>query len=120
MATINKIKNICKSIYAQLGPGMSEFAYQRALELELTIRGLGVCDEYLLTQNYRDSKGRIHCVTTLRADLIIFDLNLILELKAVNKLSYKDELQAKKYKELSCCKVLLVNFGYHNIEFKEF
>ena len=114
------IFDICKKVYKDLGKGVSEAGYQRALELELISHDFGVCREYYLNQNYKDSKGRNHCVSTMRADLIVFDFNLIIECKQVAKLSQKDFNQCLKYKELSSCGILLVNFGTYDLEMKTF
>ena len=116
---MNSVKKCCKRVWTQLGKGCSENAYQRALELELMTLNYGTCREYYVNVMYKDGKGKEHCVSQMRVDLIVFDLNLIIECKNVAKLCEKDRNQCRKYKELSNCKLLLVNFGIHNLEIEE-
>jgi len=98
-------------VYKSLGCGLSEFAYQRALEIELIRNNHGVIREYYLPQYYKNI-----IVSNLRVDLCVFDLNCLVELKTISKLTIKERLQAKKYKELSHLPVCLVNFGYKGLE----
>tara|TARA_R110000868_G_scaffold137660_7_gene351234 strand:- start:536 stop:898 length:363 start_codon:yes stop_codon:yes gene_type:complete len=114
-----EIREIADMVYNRLGGGLSECAYQRAMELELESRGHGCIREYYLNETYVDSRGRSHVISQLRADLVVFDLNCIIELKSVSCLNHKDRLQISRYKKLSKCpSAFLINFGYSKLEFE--
>ena len=114
-----EIREIAEMVYNRLGGGLSECAYQRAMELELECRGHGCIREYYLNESYTDGRGRKHVISQLRADLVVFDLNCVIELKSVSNLNHKDRLQIIRYKKLSMCPhAFLINFGYSKLEFE--
>jgi len=114
---IKTVKRICEKVYNQIGLGATEAAYQRALDYELMSMGVGTTMEYYFTQTYTDNQKRTHVVSNMRADIVVFDWNLIIEVKNVQKISLKDRNQARKYKELSNgMDCVLVNFGYSNLQ----
>ncbi len=108
-----KIREICHKVYNQLGyGGLSEACYQRALEIELQNEDWCCIREYYINQHYKDGKGRNHCVACLRVDILITDIDTILELKCINKITDKERAQIKRYKYLSkCSHSYLINFG---------
>lgn len=108
------IRRICKEVYEHVGKGCSEASYQRALEYEL-MRCYNVCviREYYLNKMYKGI-----CVSNMRADLIVTDWDLLIEVKAVANFSRKDLLQAEQYKSISNMNVVLVNFGHSELQIK--
>ena len=92
-----------------LGPGFLEKVYQEAVQFELTARGIPFEAEVPLDIKY---KGQ--CLTQkYYADLICFD-QIIVELKAINQLSGKEDAQLLNYPAATGLRVgLLFNFGCH-------
>jgi GxxExxY protein len=74
-----------------LGPGFLEAVYQAALEHELTLRGIPFERQKRLAVVYKDQ-----IIGEYIADLVI-DGKIILELKAVSKLTPAHEAQAHHY-----------------------
>lgn len=107
-----EIRQIIQQVYNVLGWGLSESAYQRAMELEIQSRGYCCIREYYLNETYTDSKGRTHVISQLRADIVIPDLDVVIELKVIARLTEKEIQQIRRYKNLSKCNhAYLVNFG---------
>jgi GxxExxY protein len=104
-------------VHKELGSGFLEGVYQEAMEIELADRkvpfeprkGLAVC--------YKGKPLR----KAYEADLVCFE-KIIVELKALDRLSGKEEAQILHYLKASGIKVgLLVNFGSHGrLEWKRF
>ena len=96
-----------ESVLEDLGPGLSECIYQRALCEELRTRGAQVESEVILPIRYG-----MHFCGFIRADVIV-DSHLCLELKAKAGLTSADQVQAGTY--LRHCETLetcvLMNFG---------
>ncbi len=116
-----EIREIANIIYNQLGPYLSESAYQRSFELEVITRGYGCVREFYLNETYKDSKGREFVISQLRADLVIFDLDCCVELKVISKLTDKERSQIKRYKRISKCSFnYLINFSPKGLEFETF
>ncbi len=97
-------------VYNNLGSGFLEAVYQEAMELETAARKIPAVPEQKL---YIDYKG-----TTLKkfyeADLVCYD-KIIVELKAMDKLTSKEEAQILNYLKATGMKVgVLINFGAHN------
>jgi len=132
-----KIENIKKAtikVYSDLGFGLSEIAYEKALTEELRDCGFHTQTEAHINEYYITSKGRKVEVACLRLDILVDD-NIILELKTIesrfqkldkktNTLKIddlrntKEYLQCIRYKKLmkiSSC--YLINFGKNNLEF---
>jgi len=82
-----------QDVYNELGPGHSEAVYEEALAYELFLRdnSLNIAHQVPVVIKY---KG--HAVGTGYIDILIAD-NVVIEIKAVNKISGKDELQVRKY-----------------------
>ncbi len=116
-----EIREIANTIYNQLGPYLSESAYQRAMELEIITRGYGCVREFYLNETYKDSKGREFVISQLRADLVIFDLDCCIELKVISKLTDKERNQIMRYKKISKCSFnYLINFAPKGLEFESY
>jgi GxxExxY protein len=94
-------------VHRVLGPGFLEAVYQEALEIELQLRGLPFEPQKPLNiayKSYRLQKGYL-------ADLCCYG-NIIVELKALDRLSGKEEAQLLNYLKATGFRVgLLINFG---------
>ena len=102
-----KIINAAIAVHRELGPGLLESAYEACLVYELVQRGLSIEQQKNLPVIYRDV--RVDC--GYRIDLFI-EKQVIVELKAVEKLEPIHKAQLLSYLKLSGCKVgLLINFN---------
>ena len=101
--------NVRKELYA----GFLESVYKNALLIELRKNGLKVDKEVPINVHYNNV-----IVGEFRADIIVED-SVILELKAIQKLSTIHEAQLVNY--LTATKIehgLLINFGSEKLEVK--
>lgn len=93
-------------VHRDLGPGLLESAYQRALEHELTLQGVRFVAQRVCAITY---KGLL-IEDAYRLDLLI-DEKVVVELKAVDTLADVHEAQVLTYLKFSGCRVgLLINF----------
>ena len=100
-----------------LGPGFLEGVYQESMQLELTARGVPFEEEKPIDVEY---KGQ--CLAhRYYADLVCFG-QVIVELKALSRLSGKEEAQVLNYLKATGFKVgVLINFGSPGrLEWKRF
>ena len=104
-------------VHRELGPGFLEAIYQEAMEIELSTRGIPFDAQKPIQVRY---KGQILNKKYI-ADLICFDL-IIVELKALNRLSGNEQAQILNYLKATGFKVgVLINFGSHGkLEWKRF
>ena len=104
-------------VHRNLGPGFLEAVYQEAMEIELSTRGIPFDAQKPIQVRY---KGQILNKKYV-ADLICFDL-IIVELKALNRLSGNEHAQILNYLKATGFKVgVLINFGSHGkLEWKRF
>jgi GxxExxY protein len=103
-------------VHKVLGHGFLEAVYQEALALEFTERRIPFDSERLLDIEY---KGR-RLQKEYRADFLCYD-KIIVELKALDFLSSKEEAQVLNYLKASSIKVgVLLNFGGPSLEWKRF
>ncbi len=94
-------------VYNELGPGFLEAVYQEALGIELGRRGIAFEPSAKLQIRYKGVLLEKHYI----CDLICFD-EVIVELKALNKLTSFDQAQLLNYLKASGRRVgLLLNFG---------
>ena len=101
--------NVRKELYA----GFLESVYKNALLIELRKNGLKVDKEVPINVHYNNV-----IVGEFRADIIVED-SVILELKAIQKLSTIHEAQLVNY--LTATNIehgLLINFGSEKLELK--
>ena len=92
------IINACKRVFHSLGLGHTERVYHKALVSELNCLNFNIDTEMNIVVKYEDSQGKIHNLESLRIDIFIHDLNIILELKAIQRKIQPQEIaQIKKY-----------------------
>lgn len=98
-------------VYNQLGPGLLESIYEKAMMRELQMNGFEVRNQVEVPVYY---KGELIC-PDLRLDLII-DNKVILELKSVTEYRKLFEKQLFTYLRLMNCELgYVVNFNTDNI-----
>lgn len=94
-------------VHRELGPGFLEPVYQEAMEIESADRSLPFEAQKPLIIRY---KGR-RLKKEYLADLVYFD-QIIVELKALDHLSTKEEAQILNYLKATGLRLgLLINFG---------
>jgi GxxExxY protein len=101
-------------VHHVLGHGFLEAVYQHALAEELTLRKIPFRREVNLPVNY---KGReLDC--SYQADFICYD-EIVVELKAIEELTGKDQSQVINYlKATGMQRGLLFNFGSMKLEYQ--
>lgn len=93
-------------VYNNLGSGFLEKVYENALCIELKKQGLSVDPQKEISVSYKGTQ-----VGHYFADLVVEGL-VVVELKAVDKISAIHELQLKNYlKGIDLEVGLLINFG---------
>ena len=104
-------------VHRELGPGFLEAVYQEALEMELRDRGIPFEAQKPLRISYRGKTLNKEYF----ADLVCFG-QIIVELKALDRLSGNEEAQILNYLKATGLKVgVLINFGSHGkLEWKRF
>ena len=102
-----KVLGCVYEVYKQLGPGLLESIYERALIKELNLNGFEVKNQVEVPVYY---KGELIC-PDLRLDLIV-DNRLILELKSVVEYRKLFEKQLLTYLRLMNCEMgYVINFN---------
>lgn len=102
-----KITGLCFEVHNNLGPGFLEIVYKDALEYELRKANIPFQREKEYKVNY---KGII-LPHQFYADFVLYD-QIILEIKAVKRLSDEFTAQCLNYLKVSDNKLaLLINFG---------
>lgn len=95
------------TVHKELGPGLLETIYEKALELELKANGFEVAHQVSVPVRY---KGMSIC-DNLKLDLLI-DNQVILELKSVEELAPVAFKQLMTYLRLTGCRLgYLINFN---------
>ncbi len=104
------------AVHRELGRGFLESVYHEALEIEFNAKKIPYKREVEIPVFYRGQKLN----KNFRADFICFD-SIILELKAISKLTSKEEGQIINY--LNASKLdrgLIINFGSASLEFQRY
>lgn len=118
------ILQAANAVYNQLGYGLSESCYRRALtaELKSTADVHSVQEEYGIPLYYRTISGERCQITVLRADILLTYQNrlIVLELKTLSKelsVLSKEYSQVNRYAELLIAdEKYLINFGRDSIQ----
>ena len=111
--TTGKIIGAAMQVHKVLGNGFQEVIYQRAMEIELPLFGLGFKREFEMPIFYREQQ-----IGTRRVDFLVEEV-ISVELKAVIRLEDVHLAQAINYLEAYNIEVgLLINFGSKSLEFK--
>lgn len=105
--TAKQVQECAKEVYKILGGGFVENVYGEALALEFRKRKISYKKEHNSEVFYKGEK-----IGTALQDFIV-NGELVIELKASNKLSPRDEHQALSYLKATGIKQgLLINFPY--------
>ena len=101
-------------VHREKGCGFAEPVYQECMEMELADRGVPFEAQKEMNISY---KGR-RLKKTYLADFVAFG-KIIVELKALDKLTSREESQVINYLKASGLKVaVLINFGATSLEWK--
>ncbi len=104
-----RIMGACFEVYKEMGCGFLEAVYQECLEIELAARGVPFQPQATLALRYKGKRLKHEYVP----DFICFD-RIILEIKAVSRLSDEHRAQVHNYlKATGFILALLVNFGHY-------
>lgn len=110
-----KILGACMEVYKVMGNGFLESVYQESLKFELKSRDIDFIEQPELEITY---KGTV-LQQTYKPDFICYG-KIVLELKAVSKLTDEHRAQLHNYLKATGCKLgLLVNFGHYPLIEKE-
>jgi len=100
------------SVYNELGPGLLEKVYERALAYELKNNGLRVQTQVSMNIKFKD----VFIDSSFIADIIVED-KVIIEVKAVTEISNIHHQQLLTYLKLTNLKLgILVNFNTDYID----
>ena len=103
-------------VHRQLGCGFSEPIYHEALALELVSRQIPFTSELRFRVSYKERILRKY----YRPDFVCFE-SVIVELKALARLSRLEESQVINYLKITGYKTaLLLNFGTRSLEQRRF
>jgi GxxExxY protein len=101
-------------IHRQLGHGFLESVYQAAAVIEFSLKSIPFEREVILPVKYRNLMLPIH----YRADFVCYS-EVIVELKAISRLSSMEEAQLLNYlKATGLKRGLLINFGAQSLQYK--
>jgi len=103
-------------VHGELKQGFLEAVYQDALEIEFQLREIPYQREVELPVSYKGRRLR----ATYRADFICYE-RVIVELKALSKISGTEEAQILNYLKATGFEIgLLLNFGAPSLDYKRF
>lgn len=111
----SKIIGCAFEVHKALGNGFQEVIYQRALEYEFVLQGLGFAREFEMPIFYKGNQ-----IGTRRVDFLVNQV-ISVELKAITQLEPVHLAQAINYLEAYNLEVgLLLNFGETKLKFHRF
>jgi GxxExxY protein len=103
-------------VHRILGPGFLEAVYHEAMCIECGLKSMPFQREVELPVRYKERP----LATGYRADLVCFN-DVLVEIKALNQLTTKEEAQIINYLKATGFRTgLLLNFGSKSLEFKRF
>jgi len=103
-------------VHRQLGCGFFEPIYQEAMAIELVKRSIPFDAHQKFTINYKGLELKNY----YKPDFICFG-RVVVELKALNRLSAADEAQVINYLKVTKYQIgLLLNFGSRSLEQRRF
>jgi GxxExxY protein len=109
----SRIIGCAMRVHSALGNGFQEAIYQRALEIEMALEGLGFVREFEMPIFYRQEQ-----IGTRRVDFFV-EGEIMVELKALIALENVHLAQGINYLEAYNIKIgLLINFGATSLQFK--
>jgi len=101
-------------VHNELKDGFLEPVYQEAMEIELTKRAIPFSPQQEIPIKYKDQLLK----KTYVADFVAFE-KIIVEIKALDHLSGREEAQLLNYLKASGMELgLLINFGARKLEWK--
>jgi GxxExxY protein len=101
-------------VHREKGFGFAEPVYQECMEIELSDRKIPALAQKEMPISY---KGRLLKKTYI-ADFVAYD-KIIVELKALDKLTSREEAQVVNYLKTSGLEIgVLINFGAPSLEWK--
>ena len=104
-----EIIGACFNVYKTMGCGFLEAVYQECLEIEFAYQKIPFCPQRELKLTYRDRELK----QRFKPDFICYE-KIIVELKAVSKLTDDHKAQVLNYLNATDLKLaLLVNFGHY-------
>ena len=107
------IIDLAMKVHTALGPGLLESAYEACLKYELTSKNIHVLTQVMLPIRYHG----IEIEAGYRLDLLVED-EVIVELKAIDKIHPIHEAQLLSYLKLADKKVgLLINFNVSRLKY---
>ena len=111
-----QIIGACIAVHKELGSGFLEAVYQEALEIEFKNRKIPHVRENELTLYYK----KIKLYKSYIVDFVCYD-HIILEIKALSKLTSEHESQLLNYLKATNLKLgFLINFGEKSLKYKRF
>ncbi|MFH1981113.1 MAG: GxxExxY protein [Pseudomonadota bacterium] len=109
-----RIIGAAMEVHRELGFGFLEQVYQEALEREFSLQDIPFTPQPQIQILYKDSP----LTKTYQPDFICYD-SIIVEIKAIQKLSGTEESQVINYLKASGYGVgLLINFGTKSLQYK--
>ncbi len=100
-------------VFSELGWGLSEKEYQKALAIELKTIGLGYKEQVLIPVVYTNTR-----IKSCYADFVVED-RILLELKVVHKLGYSQAKQVLGYLRASGIKLgILIYFTKEGVKYR--
>jgi len=107
-----KIVGLAMQLHTELGHGFLERVYENALMILLEENGLHAVQQYPIAVRYHD-----RVVGDYIADIVVED-SVILELKALDKISEIHKAQTLNYLKATKVRLaLLINFGKWRLEY---
>ena len=105
---IKKIIGCAIEVHRQLGPGLLESIYEKALCIEFSFVGLKFENQKSIVVQYKNKR-----IGEFRIDILV-EKSIVLELKSVERFDPVFEAQLLSYMKLGNYKIgLLINFNSH-------